>query len=105
MRKIHNYLIMLLCVIIIISIITVLNMTNGRYVRAQVFDCNDYNFYSLSKDELEDMSFIEKILVADGKAVLISNDEYEELIMFGEEIGTFLIKYNGSCYELQIRMS
>jgi hypothetical protein len=104
MRKIHNYLIMLLCVIIIISIITVLNMTNGRYVRAQVFDCNDYNFYSIPEDELENMSFIEKIIIADGKDVLISNEEYEEFILFIEETGT-LIKYNESCYELQIRMS
>lgn len=105
MRKINYYLIILLCVIVIISIITVLNMNNGRYVRVQVIDCSGHNFYILSDSELEKMPFIEKIIIADGNDVLISNDEYEEFIMFREEIGTTLIKYNDSCYELQIRMS
>lgn len=51
------------------------------------------------------MPFIEKIIAASGNDILISNHEYEELIMFREEIGTSFIKYNESCYELQIRMS
>ena len=103
MRKMYKFLLLLLFFIAIISIIVVLNINNGRYIRAQVFDCGDYDFYNISETELQKMPFIEKIIITGGNDVFISHEEYEEFLFFIEQKGA-LIKYKDSCYELQIRM-
>lgn len=106
-KSVNNcYKILLYLIITILAgLIIVIFIENERYVRTQEFDCDYFNnSYNITQFELDDMPFIEEIITANGDAVYISDNEYNDLINFIEKHGSGII-FNKKCYDIQIRMS
>jgi hypothetical protein len=92
------------CAVIIIGFLIVFYFSRDRYVRAQELDCEDYNYHNLTMADLERMPFITSIINAGGDDVRLSYNEYNILTDFKVNCGS-LVRWNGICYEIQVRMS